>query len=91
MGHRRGRLAGYNWAVSDAEPTPDLPPRSRRHPGWATLAGTLGIALLTTGAMFLTTLEAPVVRRRMIVAACVLIAAGFVLLTVAWLGRGRSS
>jgi hypothetical protein len=51
------------------------------------LIGVVGIALIMIGGMLVAMLQAPVVRPRVIVTGFVLIAAGMVLMVIAWLGR----
>lgn len=56
------------------------------------MIGVLGIALIMIGVMLVATLDAPVVRTRTVVSGFVLIAAGLVLLPIAWIGRaGKAS
>jgi uncharacterized membrane protein YdcZ (DUF606 family) len=79
--------------MREHDPQPLVPPDPStrpRHAGWAALVGVLGVVFVFTGMMLLATLQAPVVRPRIIITAAVLIAGGLVLLPVAWLGR-RSS
>lgn len=58
-----------------------------RHPGWAVLIGVLALVFVIIGVTLIAMMQAPVGRRRVVVTGFVLIAAGLVLLPVAWLGR----
>lgn len=51
------------------------------------MIGVLGIALIMIGVMLVAMLDAPVVRTRAVVTGFVLIAAGLVLLRIAWVDR----
>ena len=53
------------------------------------LTGVLGVACLMIGLIMLAMLQAPMVRERVIVTAVVFIAAGIILLPVAWMKRVR--
>ena len=66
------------------------PNQRPRYPGWAALLVVLAVALLLIGAMLLGMMQAPVPRQRTIVTASVTIAAGLILLPIAWLGRRKS-
>jgi hypothetical protein len=68
---------------AQAPAQPDLPAPAR-HAGRAVLIGVLGIALIMIGGMLVAMLQAPVVRPRVIVTGFVLLASGFLLLSVAW-------
>ena len=65
---------------------PNRPPASR-HPGWVVLVGMLATVCLVIGLVMLAMLEAPGVRRGVIVTSCALIAAGALLAPIAWFGR----
>jgi len=62
---------------------------ARRQPGWVLLTGVLGAACLMIGLIMLAMIQAPMVRQRVTVTAVVFIAAGIVLLPVAWMKRVR--
>jgi hypothetical protein len=76
-------------------PMPQVPRKSgpsrltARQPGWVLIVGMFGGACLFIGLMMIAMLQAPSVRPRVIVTACALIAAGIILLPVAWMKRCR--
>ena len=76
-----GQMAFHDGSTSGRPP--------RRHPGWAARVGVLGIAFLLIGLVLVLMIQAPGVRHRVVVTGWVLIAAGALLLPVAWLGRSK--
>jgi hypothetical protein len=62
---------------------------SQRQPGWVLLVGVLGAACLVIGLIMLPVLRAPAVQSRVIVTSLAFIAAGIILLPVAWIKRVR--
>jgi predicted transcriptional regulator len=80
----------YNEAVRSELrelPTPPKGSVERRYAGWAILAGVLGIALIMIGVMLVAMLQAPFAQPRVVVTGVVLLATGFALMPIAWLGR----
>ena len=60
---------------------------TRRHAGWAVLVGTLGVACLIIGLVLVGMIRAPAVRHPVVTTAYAFIAAGLLLVPLAWLGR----
>ena len=65
------------------------PDRSQavRQPGWVVLVGVLATACLVIGLIMLAMLQAPAPHRSVIVTSCAVLAAGVVLMLVAWFKR----
>ena len=79
--------------MADASKRPGTSPERRarnRQPGWVLLTGVLGAACLMIGLVMLPMLQAPAVHDRVVVTALTFIAAGVILLPVAWMKRVRS-
>jgi hypothetical protein len=66
---------------------PQLRSGPQRQPGWVLLTGVLGAACLMIGLIMLAMIQAPAVRPQVIATAVVFIAAGVLLLPVAWMKR----
>jgi hypothetical protein len=64
-----------------------VPGEPGRYAGWATLVGILGIAMMMIGIMLVAMAQAPAAPRRTVIGGFVMLASGFLLLVVAWLGR----
>jgi hypothetical protein len=62
----------------------------QRQPGWVLLTGLLGAVCLVIGLVMLPMLQAPAVHERVIVTSLAFIAAGIILLPVAWMKRVRT-
>lgn len=60
-----------------------------RQPGWVVLVGVLATACLVIGLLMLAMLQAPVLRRGVIVTGCAFVTAGVLLMLVAWFSRRR--
>lgn len=62
-----------------------------RQPGWVVLVGVLATACLVIGLLMLAMLQAPAPRRSVIVTSCAFLAAGILLMLVAWFSRRGGS
>jgi len=58
-----------------------------RYAGWAMLVGVVGIAVMMIGIMLVAMAQAPSAPQRTVISGFVMLASGFLLLVVAWLGR----
>jgi hypothetical protein len=66
---------------------PRKSPEPVRYSGWALLVGVAGIAVMMIGIMLIAMVQAPAAPHRTVISGFVMLASGFLLLVVAWLGR----